>query len=405
MPGHFGGWGRARGVTACAGTVLLVALAGCSSTAAGTAHPPGADGKKPSLAAADKPAAVSISHLTGEPITPTTPIVVSVKHGTLKAVSVLSPRGKQVSGELSEDKKTWTTSEPLGYASTYQVSADAVGTDGKPVHRTGAVRTLSPRVQAYPSLIPPPSLTDVGVGQPIVVRFDQEITDRAAAEKALHVTSTPSQPGSWYWMSDTELHYRPQHYWQPGTDVTLKVSVYGVNLGADVYGQTDRTITFHVHDSWVAKADGKTKKMQILHNGQLVKTMAISLGSPKYPSHTGPHVISFKAKEYIMDSSTYGVDKGEPGYYREKVLWDERISNDGEFVHAAPWSVNQQGSRNVSHGCVNLSPEDATWFYQHFGLGDVVEITNSGGEPLPVWDTYGDWIPTWSEWQAGSALS
>lgn len=30
-----------------------------------------------------------------------------------------------------------------------------------------------------------------------------------------------------------------------------------------------------------------------------------------------------------------------------------------EFVHAAPWSVAQQGSSNVSHGCINLSPDNA----------------------------------------------
>lgn len=402
--GQVGGWDRVHRAGLCVGAAVLVTLAGCSSTA-GHPHAGTATGKQPALEVT-KPeaAAVTISHVTGQPISPTTPIVVSVAHGTLGTVSVTSPRGKQVTGTMSADKKSWTTSEPLGYASTYQVSADAVGANGKTVHQTGAVHTLSPKAQAYPSLIPPPSLKDVGVGQPIVIRFDHAIGDKAAAEKALQVTSSPPQPGGWYWMSNKEVHYRPQHYWQPGSTVTLKVGIYGVDLGDGVYGQTDRTISFHVHDSWIAQADGKTEQMRILHNGALVKTMPISLGSPKYPSHTGPHVISFKAEKYIMDSSTYGVDKGEPGYYRETVLWDERISNDGEFVHAAPWSTGQQGSSNVSHGCVNLSVANAIWFYQHFGLGDVVEITNSGGKKLPVWDTYGDWEPTWSEWAAGSAL-
>jgi len=102
-----------------------------------------------------------------------------------------------------------------------------------------------------------------------------------------------------------------------------------------------------------------------------------------------------------MDSCTYGVCEGDPGYYKEKVDLDLRISNDGEFVHSAPWSVGQQGSSNVSHGCVNLSPANARWFYDRFNIGDVVEITNSGGPKLPIWDTYGDWEVPWSAWQAG----
>lgn len=396
--------GRGRWAAVGVGAVMMIGLASCSSASADGHIGPVA--KQPTLQKKVKPAAaVAIAPAGSSPISPTTPIVVSVAHGTLGAVTVLSPHGKDVAGTMSEDKKSWTTSEPLGYNSTYQVSADAVGENGKPVHQTGAVHTLAPKAQVYPSLIPPPSVKNVGVGQPIVVRFDHAITNKAAAEKALHVTSVPAQPGSWYWMSSKEAHFRPEHYWQPGTNVTLKVGIYGVDLGDGVYGQTDRTLSFHVHDSWIAKADGATHQMQILHNGAVVKTMPISLGSPKYPSHTGAHVISFKAEKYVMDSSTYGVNKGDPGYYRETVLWDERISNDGEFVHAAPWSTGQQGSSNVSHGCVNLSVDNAIWFYQHFGLGDVVEIVNSGGKQLPVWDTYGDWIPSWSQWQAGSALS
>ncbi|WP_414976096.1 L,D-transpeptidase [Gordonia sp. (in: high G+C Gram-positive bacteria)] len=131
--------------------------------------------------------------------------------------------------------------------------------------------------------------------------------------------------------------------------------------------------------------------------------MPMSLGEADTPSHIGAHVISEKSPTVKMDSCSYGVCQGQPGYYSETVLWDERISNDGEYVHAAPWSVGQQGAANVSHGCVNLSTENAQWFYQHFGLGDVVEITNSGGGELPLDDTYGDWAVPWSTWQAGNS--
>jgi lipoprotein-anchoring transpeptidase ErfK/SrfK len=143
--------------------------------------------------------------------------------------------------------------------------------------------------------------------------------------------------------------------------------------------------------------------MQIFQNGKLVNTLPISLGSPGYPSHIGPHVISDKQPSVIMDSCTYGVCEGQPGYYKEKVDLDERISDDGEFVHSAPWSVGSQGGANVSHGCVNLSPANARWFFDHFGIGDVVEIANSGGPQLPLSDTYGDWELSWAQWLKGSA--
>ncbi len=338
-------------------------------------------------------------------INPMTPIVVRAMVGTLQSVTVVNAAsGTVVRGEGSPDRTTWTSTEPLGYGSTYRIAATAVPGHGAPVQRAETVTTLSPAAQAYPSLIPAPD-SEVGVGQPIVVRFDAAVTDRAAAVKALAVTANPPQPGSWFWMSNTEVHYRPQSYWQPGSTVTLNARLYGVDLGDGLYGQADRTETFRVHDAWIAKADGATKTMQIFDNGQLVKTMPISLGSPGFPTHNGPHVISDRQPSIIMDSCTYGVCKGQRGYYRERVDLDERISSDGEFVHSAPWSVGQQGDSNVSHGCVNLSPANAQWFYDHFGLGDVVEITNSGGHPLPVWDTYGDWTLAWPQWQAGSAAN
>jgi lipoprotein-anchoring transpeptidase ErfK/SrfK len=335
-------------------------------------------------------------------LNPTTPITVTVADGTAQAVHVTDPKGAAVEGTLASDGRTWTSTGDLAYATTYAVGVDTLDRDQAPGHTDATVRTVAPKAEAYPSFVPAPnSVPTVGVGQPVVVRFDHAITDRAAAEKALTVTTSPVQTGSWYWISDTEVHYRAQQYWQAGTTITLKAAMFGVDLGDGVYGSTDRTLTLKVHDAWVAKADGATESMQIFDDGQLVRTMKISLGSPGFPSHTGPHVISDKQPSIVMDSCTYGVCAGQPGYYKEKVDLDLRISNDGEFVHSAPWSVGQQGNENVSHGCVNLAPADAQWFFDHFGIGDVVEITNSGGPPLPVYDTYGDWELSWAQWQAG----
>jgi len=338
-------------------------------------------------------------------VTPTTPIVVKATGGTLGAVTVTNPaKGTKVKGAYSADKTSWTSSEPLGYGIVYQVAVDAMDGAGGKASRTAKVTTLTPKAQAYPSFIPPPSVTDVGIGQPLVVKFDQDIADKAAAEKALAVTSIPQQAGGWYWLSKREVHYRPQVYWQAGTTIKLHASVYGVHLGGDVYGQTDRDLTLKIHDSWLAKADGATKQMQIFQNGALVNTMPISIGKDETPTHVGAHVISDKQQTYTMDSCSYGLCPPDPKAYRSDEHFAERISNDGEFVHENPNSVGAQGSSNVSHGCINLNTANAQWFFDHFGLGDVVEVTNSGGPPLPVWDTYGDWAVSWPAWQAGSAL-
>ncbi|MGH3436919.1 MAG: L,D-transpeptidase [Sciscionella sp.] len=382
-------------IGAACGLALSLLLAGC---AAGNGHPHAHH----SVVHQPVPA-VSVTPLATDQVIPTMPIVVRAQHGHLTRVAVNNTAsGVTVTGALSPDRTSWTSTEPLGYGASYLVKAAATGKSGQTTQHTATVHTVTPAVQAYPTVVPGPGQS-VGVGQPVVVRFSHAVTDRAAALKALHVASNPPQQGAWYWMSNTEVHYRPSVYWQPNTTVRVAVKDYGVNLGNGVYGQTDRAETFSVHDSWIAKADGGTEKMRIYHNGTLVNTMPISLGKGKTPTHSGPHVISDKRPSVVMDSCTYGVCKGQPGYYKETVLLDERISNDGEFVHAAPWSVGQQGSSNVSHGCVNLSQANAQWFYGHFGIGDVVEISNSGGPPLPVWDTYGDWELSWAQWQAGAA--
>jgi lipoprotein-anchoring transpeptidase ErfK/SrfK len=399
-----------RGLPAALGVVVLLLLGG--GLAVATTSPqaghlglvPGGGLAAPTTPPAPPRPVVSITP-AAQNVNPVGPLVVHIAQGAATKVTVANKAsGAVVAGTLAADGATWSSTQPLAYAAQYTVGVDAKGTDGAASHQDVAVTTITPAAQAFPSFIPPPAQTTVGVGQPIVVKFNHAVHDRVATQRALSVTATPAQPGGWYWLSDTEVHYRPQTYWTAGSTITLKANVYGVDLGGGVYGETDRTETIHVHDAMVAKADGAAEQMQIYDNGALVKTMPISLGSPGFPSHIGPHVISDKQPSVIMDSCTYGVCQGQPGYYKEKVDLDERISDDGEFVHSAPWSVGSQGGANVSHGCVNLSPANAQWFFDHFGIGDVVEVTNSGGKQLPLDDTYGDWELTWAQWQKGSAV-
>ncbi|WP_425402215.1 L,D-transpeptidase [Gordonia shandongensis] len=369
----------------------MLMVAACASDAPDAAPPP--------------PATISVPVADGAPINPTTPIVVDARGGELTAVTVTNADGKRVDGTADREGTRWTTTEDLGYDHTYTVSATAANADGHRTRKTFTVSTLAPKSTAYANVIPAPeTVSDVGIGigQPMVFQFTEPVANKAEVTKHLKVTTTPAQPGSWYWIDDQNVHYRGPHYWKPGTRIHLEADVYGVDLGNGVYGAEDNAVDYTVHDSWVAEADGATELLTVFHNGEQVRQMPMSLGEPDTPSHTGPHVISEKSPVTVMDSCSFGVCQGDPGYYRETVYNDLRISNDGEFVHAAPWSVGQQGAANVSHGCVNLSNADAKWMFDHFGIGDVVEVTDSGGPPLPVWDTYGDWELSWEQWKAGA---
>ncbi|SEP54573.1 L,D-transpeptidase [Amycolatopsis saalfeldensis] len=384
---------------------LLVSACSSGGDTAGTAAAPGAPGAGSNQSA--PPATVTIEPANADNISPTTPIVVKAANGKLLDVTVTSAKGKAVAGKVATDGLSWTNTDVLGYGGTYKIVAHAQSTDGKSIEKDGQVTTLSPTKQANANLIPAPSAvksSGVGVGQPIVFSFGVAVKDKAAVEKALNVESSPKQEGSWYWMDDKNVHYRPKVYWQPGTTLTVTAKIYGVDFGNGVFGAEDRTETYKVHDSWIAKADGNSEQMQIFHNGSMVKSMPISMGKDATPTHLGAHVISDKQANYTMDSCTYGVCPPDPKAYRSDEKFSQRISNDGEFVHENPNSVGQQGSSNVSHGCINLNAANAEWFFQNFGLGDVVEVTNSGGPQLPVWDLYGDWSKSWTDWQKGSAL-
>jgi lipoprotein-anchoring transpeptidase ErfK/SrfK len=387
--------------------VAALVLSACSSTD-NPGNPGGGAPSQPSSKQAAPDVAVTIDPAGGTDVNPTTPITVKATNGKLVDVTVTNAtKGTTVAGKLAEDGLSWVSTEDLGYGTMYKVLAHAVGSNGNPVEQQSQLTTLTPKKQANANLIPAPSAvasTGVGVGQPIVFTFGQSVKNKAAVEKQLSVESTPKQEGSWYWIDDKNVHYRPKDYWQAGTTLKVTAKIYGIDFGNGVFGAADRTETYKVHDSWIAKADGNTEQMQIFHNGQMVKSMPISLGKDATPTHLGPHVISFKDPSYTMDSCTYGVCQGQPGYYRSVEKWSERISNDGEFVHENPNSVGAQGSTNVSHGCINLNAANAEWFFQNLGLGDVVEVTNSGGPQLPVWDLYGDWSQSWAQWQSGSAI-
>lgn len=403
------GPGRATWLLIAAAVVIaVIAVSAVFLGRSGSDHAGGGSAGESTTPAV--PAAAINVPAAAKPINPSVPITVSATGGHLTSVTATTPDGKPLAGTLSPDGLSWTNTDSLAFSSAYAITAEAVNSAGAHTEQNFTVNTMSTDniSTAYANVVPAPDVvanTGIGVGQPMVFQFTKPVSNKAEVQKHLHVTVTPAQPGAWYWVDDKDVHYRGPNYWLPGTKIHIEADVVGLDLGNGVLGAENNSADYTVHDSWVARADGSTDQLTIFQNGKQVNQMPMSLGSPGFPSHEGPHVISDKQPSIVMDSCTYGTCAGQPGYYRETVALDERISNDGEFVHSAPWSVGQQGSSNVSHGCVNLSPDNAQWFYDHFGVGDVVEITHSGGATLPVWDTYGDWELPWQTWQAGNANS
>jgi lipoprotein-anchoring transpeptidase ErfK/SrfK len=138
--------------------------------------------------------------------------------------------------------------------------------------------------------------------------------------------------------------------------------------------------------------------MVLRSNGRVVASYAISGGSMKYPTMNGTHIVMDRESVVHMVSSTVGIPVDSPDGYDELVYADVHISDSGEYVHSAPWSVDSQGQNNVSHGCINLSPADALAFFTFSRVGDVVQVV--GGPRPPAVGDHGvmDWDADWTQW-------
>lgn len=240
-----------------------------------------------------------------------------------------------------------------------------------------ATEPVPPQANFAPPSLNPGEGEVVGVAQPIIINFKEPVGDRAAAERAIKITSSNPAEGHFYWFSDKQVRWRPNEFWPAETDVVVEA---GGSRSA-----------FRIGESLIATADDNTKTITVTRNGEVVKTMPTSMGKPDHETPNGTYIVGEKRREMVMDSSTYGVPIDDPEGYKLDVEYATRISNSGIFVHAAPWSVGQQGVSNVSHGCLNVSTEDAKWFFENVKKGDAVIVQNTAGGTLNQRDGLGDW--------------
>ncbi|WP_420874019.1 L,D-transpeptidase [Mycolicibacterium fortuitum] len=241
-----------------------------------------------------------------------------------------------------------------------------------------------------------------GVGTVIVANFDEPVADRAAAERQLSVKTVPSVDGSWYWMDSRHAHWRPQSYYRPGTEVAA--------AGGD---EGTGRVSFVIGESHVSIADDATKQIRVYRNDELVRTIPTSMGmggsetvagkTISFWTQPGVYTVMDKADTVVMDSSTYGLPVDSRLGYKLTVKNAVRLTNSGIYVHQLDSTVWAQGKTNTSHGCLNVNADNGRWFYEFSQPGDVFEVRNTGGEPLPIWQN-GDWGVPWDKWLGGSAL-
>ena len=200
----------------------------------------------------------------------------------------------------------------------------------------------------------------VGVAHPIIVTFTKPVLDRAAAQRTISVTSPPDRSGRFEWLNDTVVQWVPDQFWPAHSEITMMAG--GVprsfGTGATVLG--------------VASISAHTFTVSI--DGEVARQMPASMGKPRHPTPVGSFSVLEKQKSVVMDSRTIGIPLSDPEGYKLTVSDAVRVTWGGVYVHSAPWSVGSQGYANVSHGCINLSPDNASWYFNQVNIGDPIII-------------------------------
>jgi lipoprotein-anchoring transpeptidase ErfK/SrfK len=394
---------RHRGAGRLAAVALTAAAALLATACQGGSSAPVATQLKThavaSVPASPAPAALTISPAAGsknaDPAQGIT--VTAVRGGKVAGVTVKTSSSHPVTGTLSANGTSWQSTYALPTGASFTVTATGTDASGHPVTVTSSFSTLTPTSAFHTEIFEGAGAT-YGVGMPIMLTFDHPITNKAAVERALTVTTSKPVVGAWYWDGSEAVDFRPRDYWPANTTVTLSSHLDGVEGAPGVYGVHDLTQTFNIGQSVIAVADTKNFHTQIYIGGKLAYTWPISTGRATMPTPNGTYLSVEKANPVRMIGGT----KGTSGYYNELVNWAVRFTFSGDYYHSAPWSVVNQGESNVSHGCVNLAPQDAQTYYNLSVPGNPITI---GASPKAgKWDDgWTEWFLSWSQYLAGSA--
>jgi lipoprotein-anchoring transpeptidase ErfK/SrfK len=198
------------------------------------------------------------------------------------------------------------------------------------------------------------------------------------------------------------MHWRPKEFWQAGTKVFVDLRVGGLPCGGGYYGRTDLTLDCSIGPALVMTVDDKAspKVMTVTKDGRVLKKIPVSLGRASMPSSSGTMIIIEKLAKTVFDTRT---DPNPANRYVTPIDYAQRLTWGGEFIHSAPWSVNDQGKRNVSHGCINMSAANAKWLFSQTLIGDPVTVKGTS-RALQYGNGWTDWDKPWDEYVKGSAI-
>jgi lipoprotein-anchoring transpeptidase ErfK/SrfK len=339
-------------------------------------------------------AQVSITPANGTGrVKPDKGVTVTVAHGKLGTVKVAGDPGT-----VSQNGTVWHSLWPLHPGRHYTVTATAMGTNGKAVTATSSFRTVQAGQTFQASTIL--GNQSYGVGIPIMIDFNQAVLPRyrANVERAIEIKSSKPVVGAWEW--DTQcgnavvcLNFRTRQYWPQNTKVSFDAHFNGVEISPGVFGTSNLSQSFRIGASLIGLTSTRTHQTRIYYHNHLFAKWADSTGMPGDDTADGTYLTIEKANPTLMSG---------PGYKNVPVYWSVRFTWSGNYYHSAPWSVGQQGFTNVSHGCVNLSPQNAEWWYVRSQPGDPITIT---GSPVAgKWDDgYTEWFLTWKQLLKSSA--
>nr|WP_203616313.1 Ig-like domain-containing protein [Streptomyces sp. SID13726] len=342
-------------------------------------------------------------------VAPEEKLRVRVPNGRLESVTVVKSQDAQeypVPGHISDDGLRWEPDEgQLALAAKYTVDAVALDGHGRRSARHTTFTTYVPE-ERFIGYVTPENRSTVGTGMIVSLEFNREIKDRAAVERAVHVTSKPPVEIRPHWFGDGRLDFRPEHYWKPGTRVTVALRLRDVEGAPGVYGLQYKTFSFTVGRSQVSLVDAAAHTMQVRRDGELLATVPITAGAPRTTTYNGRMVVSEMLEVTRMNSRTVGFG-GE--YDIPDVPHALRLTDSGTFLHGNYWAPDAPGKVNVSHGCVGLrdvkggsSDTPAGWFFDRSLIGDVVEVVHSDDKKVAPDNGLGGWNMSWKAWKAGS---
>ncbi|MGL6233904.1 MAG: Ig-like domain-containing protein [Segniliparus sp.] len=322
--------------------------------------------------------------------------------GTLVQAHLISDDGKVVEGKLGQDGTSFETSAPLEFSRKYFFTGQSKAPDGTPEPFLSSFATLVPKQVAEVNV----NIGDgqpVGVAAPIILRFSAPIKNKAAIEHRLKVSCEPATEGSWAWLPDAvgeQAHWRSKEYFEPGTKVHLEVPLFAEDFGDGVYCGTETlTSDFTIARHQLVKCFVPSHRMQVYRGDAVIMDFPCSYGEgneTRNTTRTGIHVVTEKYADFYMSNPPY--------YTNAHERYAVRISNNGEFIHANPNTIGDQGSTNVSNGCVNLSTENAQQYFGTALYGDPVEVTGTSVQLSPSDGEIYDWTYDWETWRGMSAL-